>query len=153
MIEDLTDWRKQRSEEIEKEKLMWLATICKLEILHNYIFRNSNPAIFGIKIIGGKLKAGVPLIDETGENVARVKNIQHEKESVKEAIEGQELAVSLTGINFERRLRDKKYLYVEISERQFKEFKKNKDLLSSQELKILQEISDLKRKKQENWGL
>ena len=111
LIEDLEDWRKKRQEEIERERMLGLAVICKLEILHKYMFRNSNPAIFGIKVLAGKLKTGISLIDETGEEISRVKSLQLEKESVEQAKPEQELAISLSGVNFERRLGDKKYLF------------------------------------------
>ena len=56
------------------------------------------------------------------------------------------MAIALPGIAFDRRLKDIKYLYAELSERQFREFKKNKDLLSASELRVLQEIADIKEK-------
>jgi len=152
IIEDLVEWRKRRSAEIEKERMMGLATICKLEILPQYVFRNSNPAIFGVRVVAGKVRTGLPLMDETGERIARVKSLQRDKESVSEAGGGDELALSLPGIMFDRKLRDKKYLYSEISENQFKKFKDNRDLLSSDELKILSEIADIKRKEKDEWG-
>jgi translation initiation factor 5B len=144
LIEELQEHRTKRQAEIEKERLLGLATICKLEILPQYVFRNSNPAIFGVRVLAGKLKVGIPMINERGEEVARVKSIQHEKATVSEATEGQELALALPGIAFDRKLKDIKYLYADISDKQFKEFKKNKDLLSSQELKVLQELSLIK---------
>ena len=152
LIEDLQAWQKERHAKIEKERLMQLATICKLEILHQFQFRNSNPSIFGIKILAGTLQKNIPLIDETDEQISRVKAIQSEKKSVNEATEGMEVAVSLPGVNFERQLADKKYLYSQISESQFKEFKKNRDLLTQSEMKALAEIAEMKRKKKSDWG-
>lgn len=146
LIENLGKWRKNKNEEIERERLLGLATICKLEILPQFVFRNSNPAIFGVRVLGGKLKVGLPLIDDKGVSVARVKGLQIEKESVQEAVAENELALSLPGINFERRLlNDAKYLYADVSAKQFKEFKKNKDLLSASELRILDEIGRIKK--------
>lgn len=153
LIENLEEYRKIKKAEIERERLLGLATITKLEILHKYVFRNLNPAIFGVKILSGKIKSGLKLIDETGEEIARLKTIQHERKSVQEAIENQEVAISLPGVNFERKLSDKKFLYSELSEKQFKNFKKNKDLLSHNELKILQEIQTVKQKKVSGWGI
>ncbi|MEK6844207.1 MAG: translation initiation factor IF-2 [Nanoarchaeota archaeon] len=145
LIEDLSKWREQKNSEIERERMLGLAAIFKLEILPQYIFRNSNPAIFGIKVLGGKVKVGIPLIDENGENVARVKGLQKDKGSVQEAVEGNELAISLPGINFERRLANIKYLYSSINEKQLKVFKKNKDLLSASELRILEEVARIRK--------
>ena len=153
MIEDLQEWRRKRQAEIERERILELASVFKVEILNQYVFRNSNPAIFGVRVTGGKMRSGVSLIDEDGEEISRIKGMQCEKETVDEACEGKEVAVSLPGVNFERRLGDKKFIYSNISESQFKKFKQNKDLLSPAELQVLQEISLIKRRKNPDWGM
>lgn len=155
LIEDLELWRKEKQAEIEKEKLLGLATICKLQILPQYVFRNSNPAIFGVKVLAGKLKNHLPLIDESDEKIGSIKAIQSEKHSVAEADEGQEVAISLPGVNFERQVTNKgvKFLYSQISETHFRNFRKNKDLLSQSEIKALAEIAEIKRKKNGAWGI
>jgi hypothetical protein len=68
-----------------------------------------------------------------------------DKASVDEAREGQELALALPGIMFDRKLKDVKYLYSNMSEKQFKKFRENKELLSASELKVLQEIAQIKK--------
>ena len=138
---------------MEKRRLMELTTICKLEILHQYVFRNQNPAVFGVRVEGGKLKRELNLIDETGEKVARVKNIESDRKAVTEATRGMEVSMSLPGVNFERQLKDKKLLYSDLGESQFKQFKKNKDLLGPDEIKILQEIAEIKRREKSEWGM
>jgi len=153
LIENLEKFRQEKAQEIEKARLMELTTLCKLEILHQYVFRNTKPAIFGIRINAGKAISGQNLIDESGEKVGRIKNLQHEKESVQEAKEEMEVAVSIPGQNYERQLKTKKFLYSDISESQFRKFKKNKDLLSPNEIKILQEIAEIKRKDKSEWGM
>ncbi|KHO55003.1 MAG: translation initiation factor 5B [archaeon GW2011_AR19] len=152
LIEDAVEFRKQKAKEIEKERLMELASLFKIKILNQYVFRNTHPAIFGIRVEAGKVKKGLSLIDDKGEKIGRLKNIQHEKKSIDEATEGMEIAVSVPGINFERVLKDKNYLYSDMSESHFRNFKKNKDLLSSSEIKTLQEISEIKRKGNSEWG-
>ena len=62
-----------KSKEIERERLLGLAIVFKLEILPKYVFRNSKPAIFGVKVLGGKLKSRVPVINEQGEEISRIK--------------------------------------------------------------------------------
>ena len=152
LIENLVEWRKEKQKEIEKKRLMGLATITKLKVLHQYVFRNTSPAIFGVRVEGGKLTSGQNLIDEKGEKVGRIKNIQSEQKSVNEAIEGMEIAVSIPGINFERAMKDRNNIYSDLGESQFRTFKKNKDLLSQNEIKILQEIAEIKRQKKADWG-
>jgi len=146
LIEELQLWRTETQSKIERERLLLLSPIFKLEILHKYVFRNLNPAIFGVRIASGKLKKGIELMNELGVKIARVKTIQHEKESLNEAQEPQEVAISLPGVNFERRLSDTKYLYPMLSDKEIKKLRKSKDLLSSKELQTLQEISEIKQK-------
>jgi len=153
LIDDLKEFRENKRREIEKERMMGLTTLCKLRILHQYVFRNSNPAVFGIKVEGGKAIPDLSLMDNTGERVARIKGLQADKNSVKEAHEGMEIAVSLTGTNFERQLADKQFLYTDLGEKQFREFKKNKDLLTQNEIKVLQEIAEIRRKTKPEWGV
>ncbi len=145
LIEDLTLWRRKRQEAIVREKMLGLATICKLEILPQYVFRNSNPAIFGVRVTVGKVKLGIPLIDTKGASIAHVKSLQHDKSSVNEAKEGQEIALALPGVTFDRQLKETRVLYADLSEVQFKQFKKNKELLSARELQVLEEIAQIKK--------
>lgn len=154
LIDNLVTFRIEKKKAIEKEKLMELATLCKLKILHQYVFRNTKPAIFGVKVEAGKLTPTTNFMNEENEDVGRIKNIQADKNSVKEAFEGMEVAISIPGVNFERELKDKNFLYSNIGEKQFRAFKKNKDLLTSAEMKILSEIAEIKRKKKgnEEWG-
>lgn len=147
LIEDLIFFRNEKAKEIEKRRLMQLSSICKLKILHEYVFRNTKPAIFGVRVEGGKLISNLPLIDEKGEKIGRVKNMQSENKPVNEGVDGKELAISMPGINFERVLGTKTFLYSDITESQFKIFRKNKDLLSGKELQILQEIEQIKKGK------
>ena len=145
LIENLVEFRQEKAKEIEKKRLLKLASLCKLKILNQYVFRNTKPAIFGVNIEAGKLISGLKLINKKGEDVGRIKNIQSENKSVQEATENMEVAISIPGVNFERQLKDLEFLYSNIGESQFKNFKKNKDLLSQNEIKVLQEIAEIKK--------
>jgi translation initiation factor 5B len=153
LIENLQEWQEEKRKEIERERLVGLASIFKLEILPQYVFRNSKPAIFGVGVLGGKLKSGIPIIDEQGKEKGRIKTIQSENKSVEEAGRGEEVAISLPGINFDRQLESSKFLFSDLTEQQFKKFKENKDLLSQEEISILKEIAEIKRKEKLVWGV
>ena len=146
ILDDFKLFRDSKAKEIEKSRMMELAHLCKVKVLSQHVFRNSNPAVFGAEIVAGKLVSGLPLINQNGEKVGRVKAIQSDNKSVQEAPEGMQVAISIPGMNFERQMKDVQFLYADISETQCKTFKKNKDLLTSGELRILDEIASLKRK-------
>jgi len=153
LIENVQKFREEKRKEIEKERLLGLSSLGKLKVLHQHVFRNTSPAIFGVKVEAGKIISGLFLIDSKGEKVGKIKNMQSESSSVEEAFGGKELAISIPGINFERRMKNTNFLYSDISESQFRNFKKNKDLLSSSEISVLHEISEIKRKTKANWGM
>jgi len=153
LIEELQEFRKEKENEIKRQKLIELATICKLTILHQYIFHNSNPAIFGVRVEAGKIKHNISLINENGESIAKIKDIQENQKKIQEATQGMEVAIALPGINFERQIKEINTLYSDLSEKQFKEFKQNKDLLTTNEIQTLQKIAEIKRKQKPTWGV
>ncbi len=152
LIEDLDKWQREKQKEIEKGRLMKLANVFKLKILPKYIFRNSHPAIFGVEVLGGQLKSG-EIIDEENEEIGKVKAIQKENRTVDEADEGEEVAISIPGVTFDRQLKNSKFIYSNLTQEQYREFKKNKDLLSGGEKSILKEIAEIKRIEKPTWGI
>ncbi len=153
LIEDLIEFKKKNKEKTEKEKLMSLASLCKLKILHQYVFHNAKPAIFGVSVEAGKLKENTNLIDEQGDEIGKVKRMQKDKETIEQATQEQEVAISVPGITFDRQLSDKNYLYSDLSEYQFREFKKNKELLTTDEIQTMQKIAQIKRAVKPTWGV
>jgi len=152
LIENFEEWKEAKLKEIERKKLAELPTICKFTIM-DFVFRNSSPAVFGVVVDGGSLKKDLKFINRDDEKIGHVKEIQLEKNNVKEATKKQEVAISMPGINFERQLKVGESLYTNLGESQFRKFKEHKDLLSSDEKAILQEIAGIKRRTSETWGI
>ncbi len=152
LIENLKEFREEKRKEIEKKRIMGLTPLCKLKILHSYVFRNTNPSIFGVRVEAGKIIPRVTLVNEKLQKIGRIKNIQSENKSAEKATENMEIAISIPNTNFERKIKENNFLYSEISNAQFKKFKKNKDLLTSKEISLLKEIAEIKRKENPEWG-
>jgi translation initiation factor 5B len=152
LIEDTEKYKAKKIEEIERKKLSQLPTICKLTVL-DFCFRNSAPAVFGVKIEAGTLKAHERFINAKDKKVGQVKEIQHEKKSTNKVESGKEVAISMPGVNFERQITVGESFYTNLAESEFRKFKEYKDLLSSEEKSILQEIAQIKRKGNTTWGI
>ncbi len=152
LIEDFEEWRGEKQREIERKKLSELPNICKFTIL-DFVFRNSSPAVFGIEVNGGILKKHFNFINSEDVKIGQIKDIQHERKSVHQALKGQEVAISMPGINFERQLKTGESLYTNLGESQFRKFKKYKHLLTSDEKSVLQEIAQIKRRDNITWGI
>ncbi len=153
IIEDYEKWSEEASKNIEKMKLDMLVRPCKIKVLGNYLFRQSNPAIVGVDITGGTLKTGMPLMNDQGREITEVKNIQHEKENVSEADKGKQVAVSLPGVTVGRQIEGESVLYSAVPEDHFRKLKGLKQYLKEDEIEVIKEIAKIKRKDNAVWGV
>jgi len=152
LIENFEEWQEVKMKEIERAKLDELPRIAKITIL-DFVFRNSNPAVFGVIVDGGVLKKGERFINKDDVKIGQIKEIQEDKANVQEAVAKKEVAISVPGVNFERQLTVGESLYTNLSETHFRKFKQHKDLLSAGEKAVLQEIAAIKRRTNVTWGV
>jgi len=152
LIEDFEEYRDEKTKETEKKKLDELPKIAKITVL-DFVFRNSNPAVFGVVVNSGTLRNKERFINSNDEKIGQVKEVQEDRKNVSEALKGAEVAISIPGVNFERQLTVGESLYTNLSETQFRKFKDNKSLLTSDEKTILQEIAAIKRRANPTWGV
>ena len=117
-----------------------------------YIFRQSNPAVFGADILLGVLKTNVALIRNDGILFPEVRQIQHEGKSLNEAEHGKQVAVSIQGVVVGRQINEGEVFYSDMSEDNFRKLKEMKKLLNNDEIQALKEIAEIKRKHNTLWG-
>ncbi|MEK6940410.1 MAG: translation initiation factor IF-2 [Nanoarchaeota archaeon] len=152
IIEDYERWVLEEEKKNTNKEFEGVTRPAKLEFLQHYVFRQSNPAIIGVRIIGGKIKVGMILIKD-GKELARIKEIQHEKENVTDAVKGQEVAIALPGITVSRQINEGDIMYSDITENEYLKLKKLKSFLNPEEVEILKEIAQIKRKIKKLWGV
>ncbi len=153
IIEDLQKYTKEKALEIERKKLLNLTWPVKIKLLKNCCFRQSKPAVFGIRVEAGILRPNVLLINKNNEEIDRVKNIQHENKSIPQATPGMEVAISLPSVTYGRQIKEDDFLYSSLKAEEFLKLKENKKYLNSDELSLLQEIVEIKRKTKATWGI
>ena len=151
LIESFEKWFNSARKEEESEKLSSLVKPCKIKVLEGYIFRKSNPAVVGVDVLAGTLKAGSPLMKESF--VDNAKSIQHEGKNIQEAAKGQSVALAMQKVTVGRQVREGDILYSDVPEEHFKAYKKLKNFLNSDEIQILKEVADIKRKSNPTWGV
>ncbi|GAH07643.1 unnamed protein product, partial [marine sediment metagenome] len=88
----------------------------KLKMFPEYIFRNSNPAVFGISVEAGTLKPKVLLITDKGKKVGRVHQLQDKGKSLDKADVNCELAISIRGIEIGKDIEKDETLFVNVPE-------------------------------------
>ncbi len=154
LFENYKKWMQQKREAIRAERLSAFIRPAKLVIKPGYVFRRSDPAIVGIDVVGGVLKPKVPLIRSDGKEVGTVRELQKEKQSVQEARLGDELAISIDGGVVGRNIREGDTLYTDVPRDHVLVLKKDlRDLLSGDELAVLDEIIAIKQRKDPTYGV
>ncbi|MEX0568121.1 MAG: translation initiation factor IF-2 [Candidatus Njordarchaeota archaeon] len=129
----------------------------KLQFLSGYVFRRSKPAIIGVRVLAGKIKPGMPIMNSKGKSLGVIKSIQSEGKSLSEAVVGMDVAVSITNCVVGRDVEEGEILYSDIPEsvaRRINRDKNLKKLLSPDVLEAFKEIIQIKRKIHGfTWGL
>lgn len=154
LTEDYEEWLKA-AEERKREK--WIEAIirpAKIRIIPKLVFRFSKPAIAGIEVLGGTVKKDYSLMREDGSPVGKVESMQDKGDNLKSASKGQKVAMAIKEAVFGRDFDEGETLYVNIPEKHYKILELElKGKLSEDELDILQEIGDIKRKEDPHWGI
>ena len=153
LIDDYIEWREEKKQELERQQFEKLVMPAKIRILPNCVFRQSNPAVVGVRVLGGKLQSGVDLALPNGKKVGRIKQIQAKNETVQEAEAGKEVAISIEGPTVGRQINVDDDLYVDIPERHVKIIEREMlDHLSSSLRETLEEFTILRRREDPFWG-
>src|SRR3989344_216347 len=153
IIEDVDEWRKQEAKKLEAKELEKLTRPFKIQVVNGCIFRQSNPAVVGVRVLGGIVKPNVNLIKQDGSKASYIKSIQVNSENVEQVEKDKEAAVSIPNIVCGRQLFEEDVLYSEILENQFIELKNLKKYLKADEIEVLKEIAAIKRKENPVWGV
>lgn len=153
LIDNYAKWRDERKREMEERKFEQMVMPAKISLLPNCVFRQSNPAVVGIRVLGGKLRSDVNLIDRSGRRIGHLKTMQHRGEFIHEAAAGAEIAVSIEGATIGRQVDVGDELLVEIPERHVKVLEHEMlSHLSSDSVMVLEEFTYMKRRNDPFWG-
>ncbi|MDD5178431.1 MAG: translation initiation factor IF-2 [Candidatus Nanoarchaeia archaeon] len=152
LIEDFEKWREDELKRTETRVLEKLVMPAELHFLPGCVFRQNNPAIFGVEIIAGKIKVGTPIMKDSKE-IGKIKEIQLEKQNVTEAEKGKQVAVSVPGVTVGRQVEEGDTLYSSIPEPDFIRLKQLKKYLNKDEVELLKKIAEIKRKDNPIWGV
>jgi len=153
LIDDYIEWREEKKQELERQRFEKVIMPARIRILPNCIFRQSNPAVVGVRVLGGKLQSGVDLVLPEGKKVGRIKQIQERNETIQEAEAGKEVAISIDGATVGRQINVDDELYVDIPERHVKVIEREMlDNLRPDLRETLEEFTAIKRRENPFWG-
>jgi translation initiation factor 5B len=147
LVESYKQWVTYEKEREESSVFASLIQPCKFVILKGFVFRKSNPAIFGVEIIEGRLRQKSPVINTEGIDVGSIHQIQDKGKSIDEARKGMQVAVSMNEPTVGRQIKEGDVLYTLPSAQHYKMLiERFKHRLSQEELTLLDEIARIRRK-------
>ena len=153
IIDEYAKWKEEKTQAMEAAQLDTLVRGGKFRILSGYIFRQSNPAVVGIEVMAGRIKAGEKIMTAQGKPLTTIKTIEEEKKPIPVAEAGKQIALSMDNVTVGRQVHEGDTLYIDIPEEDFRKMKELKHYLNRNDVDVLKEIAEIKRKDNPVWGI
>jgi translation initiation factor 5B len=150
ILEKFEEWLEIRERELAEAKREDLVHPGKIKLLKDHIFRRNNPAVVGIRVLGGRIQVGQNLLKLDGTRVGQIRSIRTGEDSMKEAENGQEVALAIKGVTIGRQVDEEDTLLVDVPSSHASKLQKMD--LSASENQILQELIEIHRIKDHFWG-
>jgi len=152
LLEDYIEYAEIRKAEETAKGLSELILPAKLKMIPDFIFRNSDPAVFGVHVEEGTLYPKVTLITANGKKAKRVHQIQDKGKTLEKAVKGSEVAISIRGIEIGRDIDKDETLFVNVPESHVRQIMgKFLDELTVDQKQALREYIILQRSMQHPW--
>ncbi|MBN2457871.1 translation initiation factor IF-2 [Candidatus Woesearchaeota archaeon] len=153
LIEDFCKWREDEIKKIELKKLDGITRPYRIELIRGMVFRQNNPAVCGVEVQEGLLTPNTSVMKSDGVRVAYIKGVQLEQKNIEKAEKDKQVAVSMDGVTIGRQIHEGDILYSDMTENEFRKLKELKELLSKDDVSLLKEIAEIKRKQNSLWGV
>ncbi len=152
LLEEYIEYAEIRKAEDTAKGLSELILPAKIKMLPEFIFRNSDPAVFGVYVEAGTLYPKVQLITDKGKRARRIHQIQDKGQTLEKAPKDSEVAISIRGIEIGRDLEKDETLFVNIPESHVRQLMgKFIDELTTDQKQALREFILLMRKVNHPW--
>ncbi|VVB61816.1 putative translation initiation factor IF-2 [uncultured archaeon] len=152
IIENYDIWLAKKKEELEKKRREDYKHPGMIKFLPEYVFRVSHPAVIGVRVLGGRIKVDMKLMDQDGKSIGSIKGLQLDNKPIDEALQGAEVAISIEGVTVGRQIKGGDIFFTEIPESDAKKLRLM-DVLNEDEKDVLNKILDIKRKINKFWGM
>ncbi|MBN1159835.1 MAG: translation initiation factor IF-2 [Candidatus Diapherotrites archaeon] len=148
LLEKYEIWAKEQKEIDRKAGMKDLVLPGKIQIIPGCLFRNTKPAIVGVKVLAGSIRPDYPLMKESGEFSGEIKSIKSNEDILTELNKGGEAAISIREpIVVGRHIFENDILYTRIPRDHIFKIKSDyAKFLTKEELELLDEIAEIVRK-------
>ena len=149
ILEEHEEWVEQRGRELEEASREMVVYPGRILLLPDHTFRVSKPAVVGVRVVAGRIHVGQYLLKEE-RRIGRIKSIRSGENSMKESMQGDEVAIAIQGVTVGRQIEEGDSLLVDIPESHAKKLRKME--LTSAEQDVFDELLAIHRKEDHFWG-
>jgi translation initiation factor 5B len=152
LLDEYDTWKQATTKAQDRSERDEIVHPGSVKFLSGKAFRVSNPAVFGVRVIAGRIKAGQHLLKEDARVIGPIKSIQSDGKPVTEAIQGQEVAIAVEGVTIGRQVHEDEIYFVDLPGGHAKQlFQMEK--LTSDEKDVLEKVARIKRRTERFWGM
>ncbi len=153
LIDNYVQWVQEDTANEENAVFQELTPISKVTFLKGYVFRKSNPAVFGVRVDVGTLRQKIPIMNVSGRKIGIVHQLQDSGKNIDSAKKGQEIAMSIQNVTVGRQVSEEEVFYSLPSSREAKLLLKQfSHKLNPEEFQTLKEIVEIQRKLDPAYG-
>ena len=152
LLEDYQEWKVKIKDKQAQHLRDDFAHPGKFEILEGHTFRTRDPAVVGVRVLGGRIALNQGVLRNDNEVVGRIKSLRSGEQVLKEAIQGDEVAVAINNVTVGRQISEGDVLYIEMDERAIFKIREAGVKLSPIEEDIITDMQKIKRKDQPFWA-
>ena len=149
LIDNYNAWVEEDTANEDDAIFSELIPVAKFTFLKGMVFRNNNPAVFGIRVDVGTLKHKIPFMNMAGRKVGNIHQLQLDKKTVSTAKTGDEVACSVQDVTIGRQIFEEEVFYTFPPSHEAKQLL-NRFMykLNPEEQKVLNEIVRIQREKE-----
>ncbi|CAG0948163.1 MAG: translation initiation factor IF-2 [Candidatus Methanoperedens sp.] len=153
IIEDYKKWVVEQKQLLEKKRYETIIKPGRFIIMPDCTFRQSKPAVVGVRVRGGIVKTNLEVMKEDGTIVGIIKGIQENNENISEAKAGKEVAMAIDGPVVGRQIKEGDTLYIDIPEKHAKIAEQELfEAMKIEDKETLMAFMEIKRRGNPFWG-
>ncbi len=153
LIDDYKKWVTEQKQLLEKKRYETIIKPGRFVLLPDCTFRQSKPAVVGVRVLGGIIKTNLDVMKENGAVIGTIKGIQEHNESISEAATGKEVAVAIDGPIVGRQVKEGDVLYIDVPEKHAKIAEQELfESMRIEDKETLMAFMEIKRRGHPFWG-
>lgn len=153
LLDNYTAWVDEDTANEDNAVFGEITPVCKFTFLKGFVFRNNNPAVFGIRVDVGTVRQKIPIMNKNGKKIGMIHQLQDGKKTIESASSGKEVACSIQDVTIGRQIFEEDVFYSLPRSSEAKLLlQRFTHKLSADEQQVLGEIVEIQRKQDSAYG-